>query len=151
MTSTEGIVSNVKVTVRQPATSISIKEKDVILLSGDSISLTPVMNPTNATDTLVWESDDTSVATVDSTGTVTGIKPGTTYVFVTAYNGGMQTCFSRVAITVRDAVKGISLPQTEYAMDEGDTRLHRLSIRIQLIIRKSPGHFPILQLRQWHR
>ena len=79
------------------------------------------MNPTNATDTLVWESDDTSVATVDSTGTVTGIKPGTTYVFVTAYNGGMQTCFSRVAITVRDAVKGISLPQTEYAMDEGDT------------------------------
>ena len=121
VTSTEGIVSNVKVTVRQPATSISIKEKDVILLSGDSISLTPVMNPTNATDTLVWESDDTSVATVDSTGTVTGIKPGTTYVFVTAYNGGMQTCFSRVAITVRDAVKGISLPQTEYAMDEGDT------------------------------
>lgn len=121
VTSTEGIISNVKVTVRQPASSISIKEKDVILWSGDSVELTPVMNPSNATDTLLWESDDTSVAVVDSDGKVTGIAPGTTYVFVTAYNGAQQTCFARVAILVRDAVKGIKLPQEEYTVDQGET------------------------------
>lgn len=121
ISTTEGLVSNIKVTVRQPSASIAIQEKDVILLSGESRTLTPVMNPATATDSLVWESDDPTVATVDAKGTVTGIKPGMTYIFVTAYNGGVQSCFARVAVTVRDAVTGISLPQSEYTMEEGET------------------------------
>lgn len=121
ISTTEGLVSNIKVTVRQPSASIAIQEKDVILLSGESRTLTPVMNPATATDSLVWESDDPTVATVDAKGTVTGIKPGMTYIFVTAYNGGVQSCFARAAVTVRDAVTGISLSQAEYAMEEGET------------------------------
>lgn len=121
VTSTEGIVSNIKVNVRQPASSVAIQEKDVVILSGDTLKLTPVLTPANSTDTLRWESDDTAVATVDEEGTVTGVAPGMTYVFVTAYNGGQQSCFARVAVTVRDAVEGISLPQEEYQMSVGDT------------------------------
>jgi uncharacterized protein YjdB len=117
----DGLVSNIKVTVRQPATAVSIKEKDVTILSGSSTSLTAVLTPTNSTDTLTWTSEDTKIATVDASGKVTGVKPGTTYINVTAYNNGVQTCFAHVTVTVRDAVTGITLPQSEYAMVEGDS------------------------------
>lgn len=121
ITSSEGIVSNVKVTVRQPASAIAIQEKKVIVFSGQTVGVTLTMTPPNSTDTLVWESDDTAVATVDEKGQITGVAPGETYIFVTAYNGGAQTCFTRVAVTVYDAMQGIALPQEEYAMNEGES------------------------------
>lgn len=121
ITSSEGIVSNVKVTVRQPASSIAFKEKSVVLFSGQTVTVEPVLTPANSTDTLKWECDDTAVATVDEKGVITGIAPGDTYVFVTAYNGALQTCFTRIAVTVYDAMQGIALPQQEYAMNEGES------------------------------
>ncbi len=121
ITSSEGIVSNVKVTVRQPASSIAFKEKNVVLFSGQTVTVEPVLTPANSTDTLLWESDNTAVATVDEKGQITGIAPGDTYVFVTAYNGALQTCFTRIAVTVYDAMQGIALPQQEYAMNEGES------------------------------
>lgn len=121
ITSSEGIVSNVKVTVRQPASSIAFKEKSVVMFSGQTVTVEPVLTPANSTDTLKWECDDTAVATVDEKGVITGIAPGDTYVFVTAYNGALQTCFTRIAVTVYDAMQGIALPQQEYAMNEGES------------------------------
>lgn len=121
ITSSEGIVSNVKVTVRQPASSIAIQEKNVVMFTGQTVGVTLTKTPENATDTLVWESDDTAVATVDENGQITGVAPGNTYIFVTAYNGGVQTCFTRVAVTVYDAMQGIALPQEEYTMNEGES------------------------------
>lgn len=118
--SKEGMISNVNVTVKQGATDVKIDQKDLVLITGQTRQLTATLTPSGSTDTLKWESDDTKVVTVDANGLITAVAPGSTYVFVTAYNGSLQTCFARVAVTVRDAVAGITLPQSEYTMTAGD-------------------------------
>lgn len=118
--SKEGMIANVNVTVRQAATSVQINEKDIILITGNTKQLTATLTPSDSTDTLKWESDDPAVVTVDENGMLTAVAPGSTYVFVTAFNGSLQTCFGRVEVTVRDAVAGIQIPQSEYEMVQGE-------------------------------
>ena len=54
---------------------------------GESITLTATLDPSNATTTFTWSSDDTSIATVSSSGVVTGVKVGSTKVRVKTSNG----------------------------------------------------------------
>lgn len=119
--SKEGMIANVNVTVRHGSTGIVINEKDVVLITGQTQQLTTTITPADSTDILKWESDDEKIVTVDENGMITAVAPGSTYVFVLAYNGSLQTCFARVAVTVRDAVSAIRLPQSEYDMMVGET------------------------------
>lgn len=69
-----------KITVQQPLDSLTIKEgsasktisvKDTVLLKGNLVA-----SPTNHKDKIEWESNNTSVATVDDSGSVTGVGVG---------------------------------------------------------------------------
>ncbi len=71
---TEGLISNVKVSVKQPSTALNLTPKDVTLKTGDSVNLKATFTPANSTDTIVWKSYNTGVATVDTNGRVTGVK-----------------------------------------------------------------------------
>ena len=58
--------------------------------SGDTIQLTATVLPTDATDqTVSWTSDNTDVATVDSSGLVTAVGTGTATITVTTSDGGI--------------------------------------------------------------
>ena len=50
---------------------------------GESITLVPTINPSNATPVLVWSSDDPETVSVTQEGVITGEKSGGTYVTVT--------------------------------------------------------------------
>ncbi|MCH5266528.1 MAG: Ig-like domain-containing protein [Lachnospiraceae bacterium] len=115
--STEGLILNLKVTVKQPADEITLAPKEQVIKTGDSINLTPTLKPANATDTLVWESDNTSVAKVDSNGRVTGVKAGDTWIRVTTYHGTKKNQITQVHIIVRDGVKGVSLDSYEKTVE----------------------------------
>lgn len=120
--STEGLISNVHVTVKQPSTGdITITPKELTLVTGTSQKLTTTLKPENSTDTLVWRSYNQSVARVDAEGNVTGVKEGNTFVEVRAYNGNVVTTVAVVQVTVRDGVKGISLDSYEKTIRVGDT------------------------------
>ena len=62
-----------------PVQSVTISDASLSLEEGDTAQLTASVNPTNATNTnITWSSDDTSVATVSSTGLVTAVAKGQT-------------------------------------------------------------------------
>lgn len=118
---TNGLITNVKVTVKQPSTDITLTPKELVLRTGGSQKLTPALKPKNSTDTLVWKSYNTSIAKVDVDGLVTGVKSGTTFVQVTAYNGSVAGPTAVIQVTVRDGVSGITLDSAEKTVEVGSS------------------------------
>ena len=66
--SKEGLVKSIKVTVKQPSTEIVLSPKELTVRTGESVNLKPELKPADSTDTLTWQSYNTSVAKVDETG-----------------------------------------------------------------------------------
>lgn len=76
------------VTVKEvDPTSVSIKES-LTLVEGESYTLTPTLYPSGASSSYSWSSEDTSIATVSSSGTVKAVKQGKTRIKVTTTKGG---------------------------------------------------------------
>ena len=79
----------------KPATDISLSKSELTLTAGESASLTATVTPEGSTDTVVWSSSKTDVATVDATGKVTAVAPGEAT--ITAKAGAkMATCTVKV-------------------------------------------------------
>lgn len=71
-----------------PVASISIKEQDVELVVGNSMQLTSILTPAEATNqTVTWISGDPSIATVDRNGNITALKEGNVYIYAYSSNG----------------------------------------------------------------
>ena len=68
----------------KPATDISLSKSELTLTAGESASLTATVTPEGSTDTVVWSSSKTDVATVDATGKVTAVAPGEATITATA-------------------------------------------------------------------
>ncbi|MDT2604665.1 Ig-like domain-containing protein [Enterococcus dongliensis] len=69
------------------------------LVVGANETLSATVAPTNTTDkTVTYKSSDTSVATVDSTGKVSGVKAGTADITVTTKDGS-KTAKCTVTVT----------------------------------------------------
>ena len=64
-------------------TSINITGENTVNL-GDKIVLNAVFTPDGANAPVVWESSDSTIATIDNTGTVTGVKTGTVTITATS-------------------------------------------------------------------
>ncbi len=101
------------VTVTQPVKGISLTEKETCWVGGTK-TLTPVFNPTNASNKKVtWTSSDSSVATVSDKGVVTGKKVGTATITVKTADGGYtDTC----KVSVEIAPKSVKLSDTSVTL-----------------------------------
>ena len=87
------------VTVRElTPTGVSLPSS-LSLIIGESKALKPTVTPSGASTSFTWDSENPDIATVNSSGVVTGIKAGTTKVKVTTRIGG-YTAYSN--ITVKD-------------------------------------------------
>lgn len=110
---TEGLIANIKVTVKQPSTALNLTPKELTLRTGDSANLQANFTPADSTDTIEWKSYNTGIAKVDNQGRVTGVKAGTTFIQATGYNGRVAGPTSVIQVIVRDGVKGVSLDSSE--------------------------------------
>ena len=99
-------------------TSLSLNKTSVKTTPGNSESLNVAVYPQNASDySLAWESSNTSVATVSSSGMVTTIAAGTADITVTSSNGTSTFC----SVTVANPVISISLSKSTLNLIKGNT------------------------------
>ena len=100
-------------------TSIELDKTSTSVNIGSSVTLKATVKPDNATNKkLTWSSSNTSVATVDQNGKVTGVSKGTVDITVKSNNGKTAKC----SVTVNEiAVKTIELNKTEVTLTEGNT------------------------------
>lgn len=91
-TTDNGKTASCEVTVKKvEATSISLPSSKTVYI-GETVTLTYTMSPSNAMSSVTWKSADTSIATVSSSGVVTGKKEGSTNITVTTDNGKSASC-----------------------------------------------------------
>jgi len=73
-----------------PPTGVTLDQNAVNLKIGGTYELSATVGPSNAVDkSVLWSSSDTSVATVDNTGLVTVVGPGTAVITVKTVVGGL--------------------------------------------------------------
>ena len=107
---------------------MTVTPSRIEIIEGGSAALSARVSPEAASDRAVaWSSSDRSVATVDKTGTVQGLKPGTATVTATA-EGKSGTC----AVTVKAKavnVTDVTLDKTELTLTEGETETLTATVR----------------------
>lgn len=114
-------------------TGVRLNMTTMTLVPGGFCALTAIVSPSSATNQLVsWSSSNTSVATVDNAGHVTGIKAGTAVITATTKDGGKTaTC----TVTVQNEeipVTGVTLNRTSIVLDVGQS--------VQLIASVTPSN-----------
>ncbi len=93
---------SVNVTVKQPVTGITITSASGsnTVNAGDTLQLTAKVSPSNASDTSVtWSSNSTGIAQVSTTGLVTGVAVGTAVITAKANDGSNKSATFTVTVT----------------------------------------------------
>jgi formylglycine-generating enzyme required for sulfatase activity len=109
-------------------TGVTLNKEELTMDVGDTKTLTATVLPAEATQTVTWESSDTSVATVTG-GTVKAVGEGTATITVTTVgkkaDGEPDTATCEVTVdpepVIDVPVTGVSLDETTLDMDVGDT------------------------------
>ncbi len=99
-------------------TGVSVSPASLLINITQTASLTETVSPANATDkSVTWSSSDTSIATVSSTGVVTGVAVGTATITVTTNDGD----FTDTSIITVSSDGGISIgnPANTNALADG--------------------------------
>lgn len=108
--------------------SLELNPNIAEMLEGDQVIITPIITPWYATEqTLVWASSDTTIATVDSLGVVTGVKEGFATISATTTDGSNIT--ATCTVTVKPiAATSITIEPLSANITAGDTYEFSLSI-----------------------
>ena len=97
---------------RQLVTAITLSKETATIKTGNVETLIATIAPENATNkNIVWSSDNTDVATVDSSGVVTAVATGTATITATAQDG--SNISTSCVVTVENSK--ISVTQVAYA------------------------------------
>ena len=109
---------NVTVNARAESLTFDVEEKSISV--GETFTLTPNVQPEEASPRLTWESSDPAVAHVDENGHVEGITSGTADITATTTDGSNLTATCHV--TVIRYVSSIDLNEDEMTLFAGETR-----------------------------
>lgn len=100
-------------------TNITLNSQAITLEIGKSEQLTATVSPHDAANTtILWSSDNSSVAKVSMDGTVTAVAPGTAKITAKSDDGGLSdACVVTVPVPFTD----VTLDRTSIGMYEGGT------------------------------
>jgi len=100
-----------------PATGFELDTDTIRFFPDNTRKINYVLYPANANDKdVVWSSEDISIATVDTTGTVKGVSPDTTWVYAEhAGTGYKDSCLI--------IVKPIDFPVTSVELNEDTAKI----------------------------
>lgn len=104
-----------------PVTGVTVSPATDSFNVGATKQLLATLDPTNATyQNVTWRSSNTAVATVNSSGLVTGVSAGSAIITVTTADGG-KTASSNVSIN-KVPVTGVTLSPTTASLTVGATQ-----------------------------
>lgn len=114
------------INVYESVTGVALDVTEKILYIGESVTVKPIVSPSDASNQNVsFSTDDASVANVGSDGTITALKVGTATITAKTADGGFtDTC----QITVRAHVSDVTLSETEIMVGRGKT--HQLEATV---------------------
>jgi uncharacterized protein YjdB len=88
--------------------SLTLNLETAEIEDGESVQLTATVTPDNATDKSVsWSTSDASIATVDASGKVSGVKEGSVNITAKTANGLTATCKVTVKAKADSAIDGV--------------------------------------------
>ena len=107
-----GVSATCEITVEAPdPTSVTIAETAQVDIAG-TVSLTAELAPAGATGTVVWSTEDDTVAAVSQQGVVTGVSEGKTTITATVNSSISDTCIVSVTpntVTISGTTYTLSL------------------------------------------
>jgi uncharacterized protein YjdB len=107
MTVSGNLVATCSLTITVPITSFSVSPTICNINAGSKKSLTATILPANATNkSVTWSSTNTAVATVNSSGVVSGISAGSTTIQALTVDGGF---IATSIVTVTIGVQNVTL------------------------------------------
>lgn len=142
---THDIVMESKVTVENmtdayPITDIKLDKSSVTLIENDTVQLNAQVFPSQASQKIIWKSENDAIAGVDTTGKITGKSVGKTVVTATAVNG--QTAQCSVEVKKREIpITQIMMSSGALTLTEGD--IQTLSVSIE------PAHTTMSKQINW--
>ena len=102
-----GLKANCIVTVRTHVTSISLDKSEATINVGGTLTLYATIAPSNASNkSVTWSSDDTSIATVSTSGEITAVGLGLTTITAKTVDGEFTASCS---VTVLQKAESITL------------------------------------------
>jgi uncharacterized protein YjdB len=105
--------------VNVPVTGVTVSPQTVSVAANGTTQLTATIAPSNATNkNLNWSSSNTSVATVSSTGLVSGVAIGSATITATTVDGS-KTATCSVTVTAAVAVASCGLIEN-FGFESGD-------------------------------
>lgn len=111
--------SECKVTVVQPASSVTLTPKNIELRAGENYVLHAEIEPATTSDkTLTWSSTDETVVKVDGRGQITAISGGKARIYATSNSDTNISDFCEVTVT--QPLVGISFSETEIEVFKDD-------------------------------
>ena len=106
-----------KVTVKVPSTKVSLSKTSISVNKGKTYTLKGAMSPSDSTDSLKWNSSNTKIAKVSSSGIVTGVGKGSTTITVKTNSGKTATC----KVTVKIPSTKVTMNKTSISVNVGKT------------------------------
>ena len=96
-----GKKASVKIQVITQIGELEVTPRYPEVFVGKTVRLEAKITPEDATNKkLVWESDNPEIAKVAANGTVTGVSPGSTYIYARSQDGSFKVALARVTVTV---------------------------------------------------
>ena len=103
------------ITVTQLVTGISISPPSVTLAVGQTQQLTTIITPSNANDKgIIWNSEDNTIVSVNSSGLVTARSVGSTTVTATTTDGSNKSSICSITVTKELATNVDELEEGNY-------------------------------------
>ena len=102
--------------------SVSFTNYSSTIYTNESSKFSYSVNPSDVEiKSIQWTSSNTSVATVDQSGNVRGIKPGTSTITISVTDNRNNTKTASVLVTVKSNLSSVTLTNTVASLTKGGT------------------------------